>query len=115
MTQPGETDGYTVSDHVKALIDHVGPGVINFVLANDGMPAPDILRRYAAVGSYPVVIDPENIQKQGVALIRADLIGETAAAAHNPVVLADEIIRIRNILRSNIDPNVLYEYLGRQK
>ena len=25
MTQPGETDGYTVSDHVKALIDHVGP------------------------------------------------------------------------------------------
>src|SRR2546422_8162278 len=34
-TQPGETDSFGVADHVAAIEDHVGKGVINYVLAND--------------------------------------------------------------------------------
>lgn len=37
-TQPGETDGFTVADHVMALERHVGRGVIQAVLANDAYP-----------------------------------------------------------------------------
>lgn len=46
MTQPGETLGYTVSDHLKALVDHVGKGVIDYVLVNNGVPKKDVLKRY---------------------------------------------------------------------
>ena len=44
MTQPGETDGYTVADHLRALIDHIGPGVADYVLVNDYAPA-GVMRR----------------------------------------------------------------------
>lgn len=46
MTQPGETTGYTVGDHLKALVDHIGGGVVDFVLANNGTPSPEVLRKY---------------------------------------------------------------------
>ena len=34
MTQPGETDGYTASMHAKAIIDHAGPGIIDYMIVN---------------------------------------------------------------------------------
>lgn len=46
MTQPGETTGYTVGDHLKALVDHIGGGVVDFVLANNGTPSPEVLKKY---------------------------------------------------------------------
>lgn len=115
MTQPGETDGYTVSDHLQALISHVGKGVIDFVLVNDGMPAPDVLHRYAEAGAWPVRIDEENVRQMGVTLIRADLLGKARGAVHDAGVLAGEVVRIRDLLRSNIEPDILYAYLERAK
>lgn len=35
MTQPGETDDYTASMHVKALIEHGGAGIVDYVLVNN--------------------------------------------------------------------------------
>ncbi len=34
MTQPGETDNYSVADHLKALFRHTGPGFVHYVIAN---------------------------------------------------------------------------------
>lgn len=53
MTQPGETDGYTVEDHVNALISHGAP-VDEVVMASDAMPEAAV-KRYAKEGSVPVV------------------------------------------------------------
>lgn len=44
MTQPGETDGYSVADHVAAINRQVGKPVIDFVLANEGPIAPETLQ-----------------------------------------------------------------------
>ena len=54
MTQPGETDRYSLEDHVKALTDHGAP-VDAVVFANDKIPE-SILERYYAEGSTPVTI-----------------------------------------------------------
>ncbi|MBR3358366.1 MAG: uridine diphosphate-N-acetylglucosamine-binding protein YvcK [Solobacterium sp.] len=54
MTQPGETDRYSLEDHVKALTDHGAP-VDAVVFANDKIPE-NILKRYYAEGSTPVTI-----------------------------------------------------------
>jgi uncharacterized cofD-like protein len=39
-TQPGETDNYTVADHVETILQHTAPGIINVVLANDNLSIP---------------------------------------------------------------------------
>ena len=66
MTQPGETDNFTASDHVKALMRHAGSkDIIDAVLVNDFIPA-NLAKKYQLSGSYPVKLDYENIIKLGV-------------------------------------------------
>ena len=48
MTQKGETDDYTVSDHVKAIHRQAGDKIIDFVIANNGDVDPAVLQRYVA-------------------------------------------------------------------
>ncbi len=54
MSQPGETDGYSVEDHVEALHKHGAP-VDAILVANDTIPEYN-LQRYAKQSSYPVKI-----------------------------------------------------------
>lgn len=113
MTQPGETDQFSVSDHIEALVNHIGSGVIDYVLANTGMPAPDVLSRYAAAGAVPVPIDDEKVKALGVTLITADLLGEARGAVHDPNVLAEELVHLKSLLHANIAPGILGDYLRR--
>ena len=110
MTQPGETEGYTVSDHVKALIEHVGKNVIDYVLVNNARPSREILKKYEEVGEFPVKIDAKQVEETGVIMIKTNLLGEERGASHNSLVLAENIIRISNLLKTNINPEALAEY-----
>ena len=74
MTQPGETTGYTLNDHVEALIAHGGEGIIDTVLANDGPLPIQMVEQYSAVGSEPLVLDTKMLQDKGIRTIRATLI-----------------------------------------
>lgn len=83
MTQPGETDGYSVEDHVQALEDHMPDLQLDLVVVNDE-PLDEVTKqRYAAMGSYPVLPvsedHPYNIVSRS--LIRLD---ETGRIRHNP-------------------------------
>lgn len=74
MTQPGETDGFSVSDHVNALIKHAGSKkIIDTVLVNDFMPS-NLAKKYQMSGSYPVITDYENLKKIGVNIFSRKLI-----------------------------------------
>ena len=115
MTQPGETDHFTVSDHLKALIDHIGPGVIDFVLANDGRPGKGTIARYAAAGAWPVAIDEEAVKALGITLIQADLLGNARGAVHDAAVLANELVRLNSLLHAHLEPELLNEYLRRSR
>ena len=115
MTQPGETEGYTVSDHVKALIEHIGKNVIDYVLVNNARPSREILKKYEEVGEFPVKIDAKQVEETGVIMIKSNLLGEERGASHNSLVLAENIIRISNLLKTNINPEALAEYLRRKQ
>jgi uncharacterized cofD-like protein len=57
MTQPGETTGYDLSDHIQALLDHC-PGLrLSYVLANDEPIPSATLARYQEEGSVPVALN----------------------------------------------------------
>ena len=50
MTQDGETDGYDADDHVRAILEHAGPGVMDVCIANDEPVPPEIMEPYAKEG-----------------------------------------------------------------
>jgi len=60
MTQPGETDDYTVRDHVQALIDHGCSQMIDLVLVNDAVIQDESIEYYEAEGSVPVYLTQED-------------------------------------------------------
>ncbi|MGN0954551.1 gluconeogenesis factor YvcK family protein [Dialister sp.] len=113
MTQPGETTGYTVGDHLKALIDHIGGGVVDFVLANNGTPSQEVLKKYEKAHAYPVTIDRKKVESLGAALIETDLLGTAREAVQDTEVLSNEIVRIHNLLQAKIAPEALEDYLKR--
>ena len=77
MTQPGETDSYSVSDHVSALMSHAqSRNIIDTVLVNDFLPA-NLAQKYQMSGSYPVKLDYENVKKLGVNIFPKKLIEDS--------------------------------------
>ena len=65
MTQHGETDNYTASDHVQAIIDHSNKDVIDAVLINNAEVPQDAQGRYEVENSYPVKPDDAKIREMG--------------------------------------------------
>ena len=92
MTQPGETTGYTVSEHVSALLEHAKcQNLVDVVVANDRHPEV-LLEKYKEKNQEPVVIDAEEIQKLGVRIVARNLIKEEDLVRHNPKLLAKAIL-----------------------
>jgi uncharacterized cofD-like protein len=76
MTQPGETEEYSVADHIKA-IDKVGHGkLFDAVLVHRKIPSPELLKRYAEENSYPVYVDREIIHQLGRRVVIANIMDE---------------------------------------
>jgi uncharacterized cofD-like protein len=65
MTQPGETTGYTVADHIASIDRACGKKLFDSVLVQKSQPSASCLERYALENSYPVLLDRENVQKLG--------------------------------------------------
>ena len=73
MTQPGETDDFTVTDHVKALNGYLGKRNIDLVLANTGKIDDEMARFYETQEQKdPVIYDEENFDKYGIDVIGDD-------------------------------------------
>ncbi len=92
MTQPGETDGYSASDHIKALIRHSHPRIIDYCILNIGEISKDTLKRYAQEDSYPVVNDTKKIESMGYRIIEHDIIIAKDVVRHDPLKLAKVIL-----------------------
>lgn len=60
MTQPGETDFFSAGDHVRAIIDHTGKNIVDYVFANSNKLSEDVYMKYFEEGSTPVYITPED-------------------------------------------------------
>ncbi len=77
MTQPGETDNYKVSDHLKALIQHAGSDkIVDAVLVNDYLPE-KLADKYQKSDSYPVKLDIAEVKKMGIKVFAKKLIEDS--------------------------------------
>ncbi|MEW6637909.1 MAG: gluconeogenesis factor YvcK family protein [Actinomycetota bacterium] len=99
MTQPGETTGFSVADHLRALADHIG-AVVTDVLVHSGPLPEELVARYRAEGAAPVKLDREEVEGLGVRLREADLLSEDfeAGVRHDPAKLA-RVVREAALVR----------------
>ncbi|MFH0917655.1 MAG: YvcK family protein [Candidatus Omnitrophota bacterium] len=72
MTQPGETDGYSVSDHIKALFKHSHEQILDYCVVNNGEVPGEILKRYSQENSLLVVNDRKKVENLGVRVVEED-------------------------------------------
>ena len=96
MTQPGETEGYTIRDHINALFTHAGGPIFDLCLVNSGALAPALVEKYAQAGAWPLCAPTDGGGGSGdVEYIYADVATDgTEQARHDPEKLAREIMRI---------------------
>lgn len=77
MTQPGETDNYSVSDHINAIINHAeSKKIMDAVLINNNLPD-NLAEKYKLADSFPVKLDIDNVKKTGVKIVSKKLIEES--------------------------------------
>ncbi len=70
FTQPGETDNYKVSDHIKTLNSYLGKKKIGYVIANGNEIDPELVKKYADKEQKdPVELDYDETKKLDVSVI----------------------------------------------
>ena len=95
MTEPGQTDNYKLSDHIKAINEHVGSGVIDYCIYDTGEIVPEFVRKYNMQGSELVEADVSKAKSEGIHLMQRNLstvVGEHIR--HNPDAIASSIIEL---------------------
>ncbi len=96
MTQPGETDGYTVADHIKAIDKVCSRRIFDAILVQRTSPSATALKHYAKEQSHPVFLDREDVANVGCRVILANIMDEdpmTAKVTHHPQKLARILLR----------------------
>ena len=95
MTEPGQTDNYTISDHINVIHSHVGRGIIDYCLADTADIIPEYVRKYNMEGSDVVEIDSSKVTSQGIKLIKRDLSCiESGVIRHNSDKVAKVIMEL---------------------
>lgn len=107
MTQFGETDNFTASDHVKALnkviTGNQDTNFLNAVILNTTIPPDEVLKRYLKEHSEPVVADAGNLSRMGLTVYAKDLLDEGNYARHSPEKLNNVILEIiQNLKIKNV-------------
>ncbi|MFA5287097.1 MAG: uridine diphosphate-N-acetylglucosamine-binding protein YvcK [Candidatus Omnitrophota bacterium] len=93
MTQPGETDDYSASDHIRALLSHSHSKIIDYCIVNTAEIPQGILQRYIKQGSRLVVNDRRKIEDMGYRVIEDDFgVIEDTLIRHDPSKLAKMIL-----------------------
>lgn len=97
MTQEGETEGYTASDHVDAILAHGREGMIDLCLANSADISPQLRARYESEGAEPLTLDAEKITARGIEVVQRSVASEEGSLArHDPDKLAAAILEVYN-------------------
>ena len=94
MTQPGETDGFAASDHVKAIEAHVKQRVFDYVLVNTGTPSLELLTKYRQQGAVLVEPDTDRIRAMGYRPRTGQFVSQSDVVRHDPALLAEAVVRL---------------------
>ena len=74
MTQPGETTGFKVSDHLKVLRKYGGKDIVDYVIVNTGEITDELKEKYKQEGAELVKLDEEDINSLGIKIVGDNLV-----------------------------------------
>jgi uncharacterized cofD-like protein len=97
MTQPGETDHFTASEHIRQIHQHAGPGLIDIAIVNTAAIPEATLARYAEENAFPVEADLEKIKALGITPLGAELVTKSRVIRHDARKLAEIV---ENLIRT---------------
>jgi uncharacterized cofD-like protein len=92
MTQANETKGFSLNDHIEAIYNHAGGGVIDYILLNTGKIPGNTLKRYSKENSFPVIVD--KVSEQRIKIVKDNFIFCNEYVRHNPERLSRAIIKV---------------------
>ena len=112
MTQPGETDNFTVSDHIKTLRKYGGRDIVECVIANSGKIPKDIKEQYLSDNSVAVEVDEKEIKNLGVDLILDNIAKiKDGTIKHDSNKLAEVLINTIMQKKLLYDKKKIFEYM----
>ena len=112
MTQPGETDNFTVSDHIKTLRKYGGRDIVECVIANSGKIPKDIKEQYLSDNSVAVEVDEKEIKNLGVDLILDNIAKiKDGTVKHDSNKLAEVLINTIMQKKLLYDKKKIFEYM----
>ena len=95
MTEPGLTDNYSVADHVNAIVDHCGEGLIDYCLYDTGEVIPEYIKKYNLDGAELVEQNLLKIKDKKIKFIKEDMsVIKDDFVRHNSMLIADTLIKI---------------------
>ncbi len=93
MTEPGQTDNYTVSDHLNAIIEHCGSGIVDYCIYDTGEIIPEFIKKYNLEGQDLVEQDIEKVK--GIKFLQRNLsMIKDEHIRHDPSLVASSIIEL---------------------
>ena len=93
MTEPGQTDNYSVSDHLNAIIEHCGNGVVDYCIYDTGEIVPEYIKKYNVEGQDLVEQDIEKVK--GIKFLQRNLsMIDEGHIRHDPGLVAASIIEL---------------------
>ena len=99
MTQPGETLGFSASDHLKAIQEHISDFPFDYVLCNHTPVSPLQRQNYLEEQAMQIETDLERMKAFGVRIVLKDLLAVDEKVRHDPVKLAQAIFELHNAAR----------------
>ena len=88
MTQPCETEGFSLADHVRVIYSHTRCKLFDWVVASNQRISPEVARRYSRRGAEPVRVDISDLQRIGVRCLLDNLLEEHGVVRHNAARLS---------------------------
>jgi uncharacterized cofD-like protein len=109
MTQHRETSSYRASDHVRALVTHTNPGILQVCIVNTKPVPPALLEKYRQESAFPVEADVERIREMGYQVVADEVISTHDYVRHDPDKLAKLLIHLiegtrRPLVPSDVQP-----------
>jgi uncharacterized cofD-like protein len=92
MTQPGETDQFSLADHVRVIYAHTRRKIFDWVVASNQPISLEVARRYSRRGAQPVRVDLPELQRMGVRCLLDNLLEEHGVVRHNAQRLSQLLI-----------------------
>ena len=111
MTQPGETGGYSVLDHIKAMEEHSCKGIVDCCIINNASIPEDLKEKYLGDGAEQVKIDKGELDDAGIQLLERDFVSiKNGYIRHDPDKLAGTIIDLVVVKILTEDRNRIADY-----